>query len=461
MRLAPAALAVSAALWAACGSSAPSPTPPTAGATGPRAEAVAAQVKPYLDGEIVTGGVIALIDGDRIETYGFGRARDGGPAPDADTVFELGAVTKVFTALLTTTAIARGEMAMDTPISQLLPFGLKLPSKDGTSILVGHLLTHTSQLPTVPPAVAPRITEDDPYRSYTVEQVYDDLGTVELEQQPGAGFQYSNFAYAVLGHAVAHKAGKPWADLVTERVLTPLGMTATRVGPPADPSRSAQGHDPDLKPLAPWSLGAMAPAGAITSTASDMAAFVRANLAVADGAKDTDRNGQLLARGQQVIVEGSGATRALAWFVDEHGRRWHNGGTAGQHAFVAFDPKRRHGVVVLAATSSSLVDRLGEAMLSLLAGDPPDPVHFPDAAALGNLAGIYDLQGTAVNVTLQGKRLYVQSGEDPPTRMVPLSPTEFLIEEAEAVMVFTVEGGRAVRLTLVLGGQELVAERKP
>ena len=460
MRLAPAALAFAAVLWAACGSSAPAPSSPTP-AKGPRAEAVAAQVQPYLDGEIVSGAVIALIDGDKVETYGFGRARDGGAAPDADTVFELGAVTKVFTALLATTAIARGETTMDMPVSQLLPLGLKLPSKDGAAILIGHLLTHTSQLPTVPPSMVQRITEDDPYASYTTEQMYDDLGRIELEQAPGAGFQYSNFAYAVLGQAVAHKAGKPWAELVTERVLTPLGLTSTRVGPPADAAKMAQGHDPDLKPLAPWSLGAMAPAGALTSTARDMAAFVRANLAVAAGAREDDRNGQLLARGQQVIIEGSGATRALAWFVDEHGWRWHNGGTAGQHAFIAFDPKTRHGVVVLSATSTSLVDRLGEAMLALLAGDPPEPVRFPDAAALGVLAGTYDLQGTAVNVTLQGKRLYVQSGEDAPTRLVPLSPTEFLIEEAEAVMVFTVEGGKALRVTLVLGGQELVAERKP
>jgi D-alanyl-D-alanine-carboxypeptidase/D-alanyl-D-alanine-endopeptidase len=452
MRFAPLAiLAV-----AACGSSAPpAPTPPAPG--GAHADEVAAQVKPYMDAEIASGLVVAVIQGDKVETYGFGRVRAGeAAAPGADTRFEAGAVTQVLTALLAADAIERGEVALDTPLAQLLPFGVQVPGKDGATIVLGHLVTHTSGLPTLPPSLAPRDGDEDPFGDYRPGALLDDLGRTQLEIAPGRGFVFSSFGYALLGEALARKAGLPWSALVAERLLGPLGMKGTlAVVDGVDPGL-APGHDSDLRPMPAWNPGAMGPAVAVHTTARDLAALVVANLGAKAG---KDPLAKLLARGQEVVVEGTGATRAFAWFVDEKGRRWHNGATGGHHAFVAFDPAKGVGVVVLAATASSLVDRLGESLLTMMGGEPVPPVRFPDAAALAGLAGTYDLQGTPVTVTTKGVRLYAQSPGDAPSRLVPLSDTEFLIEEAEAVLVFELEGGKAARLAVLLGTEKVVAER--
>jgi D-alanyl-D-alanine-carboxypeptidase/D-alanyl-D-alanine-endopeptidase len=452
MRFAPlAVLAV-----AACGSSAPpAPTPPAP--SGLHKDAVATQVQPYLDAEIASGLVVAVIAGGKVETYGFGRVRDGETAaPGAETRFEAGAVTQVFTALLAADAMERGEVALDSPLAQLLPFGVPVPSKDGAPILLGHLLTHTSGLPVLPPSLAARDGDEDPFGDYRPGALLDDLGRTELAAAPGQRFTFSSFGYALLGEALARKGGLPWSALVAERLLKPLGLAGTlAVVDGVDPGLAA-GHDSDLRPTPAWNPGAMAPAVAVHTTARDLAAFVLANLEAKAGKGPLAK---LLTRGQEVVVEGTGATRALAWFVDEKGRRWHNGATGGHHAFVGFDPEKQVGVVVLAATATSLADRLGESLLSTLSGEVVPPVRFPDAAALAPLVGTYDLQGTPVTVTARGVRLYAQSPGDAASRLVPLSDTEFLIEEAEAVLVFEIEGGQAARLALLLGSERVVAER--
>jgi D-alanyl-D-alanine-carboxypeptidase/D-alanyl-D-alanine-endopeptidase len=454
MRFAPlAVLAV-----AACGSSAPpAPTLPDPAGAGVHQQAVAAQVQPYLDAEIVSGMVVAVIADGKVESYGFGRLRDGESAPPtAETRFEGGAVTQVFTALLAADAIERGEIGLDTPLAQLLPFGVQVPTKGGAPILIGHLVTHTSGLPALPPSLAARDGEDDPFGDYRPGALLDDLGRAELEAGPGQRFTFSSFGYALLGAALARKGGLPWSALVAERLLAPLGMQGTlAVVDGIDPGL-AVGHDSDLRPASSWNPGAMAPALAVHTTARDLATFVLANLEAKAGKGPLAK---LLTRGQEVVVEGSGATRALAWFVDEKGRCWHNGATGGHHAFVAFDPEKKVGVVVLAATATSLADRLGVALLSTLGGEVVPPVRFPDAAALAPLVGTYDLQGTPVTVTAKGVRLYAQSPGDAPSRLVPLSDTEFLIEEAEAVLVFEVEAGKAARLAILLGTERVVAER--
>jgi CubicO group peptidase (beta-lactamase class C family) len=72
-----------------------------------------------------------------------------GPTPGAHTLFELGSVTKVFTALLLAQAVTRGELSLDTPVEELLP-EVEVPSRDGVAITLEHLATHTAGLPNNP-----------------------------------------------------------------------------------------------------------------------------------------------------------------------------------------------------------------------------------------------------------------------------------------------------------------------
>src|SRR5688572_27342108 len=106
--------------------------------------AVAAQVKPYITNEIVTGVMIGVIDGDREWTYGFGSSGNGNAAPTAQTLFELGAATKVYTAVLLADAIERKEVALATEIATLMPLGVTVPTAGGAAITVEQLVTQRS-----------------------------------------------------------------------------------------------------------------------------------------------------------------------------------------------------------------------------------------------------------------------------------------------------------------------------
>jgi len=443
---------------AACGAparSTPTAPVPVEAPTGPHASQVAAQVEPYLKGEVVDGVVVALVDADRTEIYGF--ARDGQPRPGAETVFDLGGVTQVFTALLLGDAVRRGELTLDAPLAHHVPLGVQVPGDP--PITVGHLATHTSGLPPVPPSLLAKSVDPDPYAGYTAQAMYDDLARARTAGAPGQQFVFSMFGYALLGHALAHAAHTDWDRLVQARLLGPLGLRHTYTAlPAAEAPKLAPGHDPDLRPAPRWGPSAMGPAIAMSSTAADLVAFARANLDAAAGGKGALAD--VLRDGQEVAVRGGETIRALAWFVDGDGRRWYNGGTGGHHVFVGFDPDKKQAVIVLADTSISLLDRLGGALFQVLAGDKPDPVRFPDAAALAALAGSYQLQGAPLTVEVKGARLYASLPGDPATRLVPLSATEFWIEDAQAVVAFEMSAGKAARIHLLLGGQQVTAERQ-
>ena len=90
--------------------------------------AVTAQIQPYIDAEVLSSVAIGMIDGDHTEVFGFGHGPTGGATPDSDTVFELGSITKVFTALLLIDSVARHEVELTTPAVSLLPLGVTVPT---------------------------------------------------------------------------------------------------------------------------------------------------------------------------------------------------------------------------------------------------------------------------------------------------------------------------------------------
>src|SRR5215472_13291283 len=106
---------------------------------------------------------LVTAEGRAFETYG-SIAKDG-PAPGKDTVFEIGSITKIFTALLLADMVERGEVALDDPISKYLPASVTVPSRNGRAITLADLTTHTSGLPRLPTNIEAR-SLDNPYAAY-------------------------------------------------------------------------------------------------------------------------------------------------------------------------------------------------------------------------------------------------------------------------------------------------------
>ena len=124
--------------------------------------------------------------GRRVLSYGH-PAKDDPRRVDADTVFEIGSITKVFTALLLSDAVERGDVSLSDPVSKYLPATVKVPQR-GRAITLGDLASHVSGLPRLPTnmkSANPR----NPYADYTVDQLYAFVSGYELPRDAGAQYQ--------------------------------------------------------------------------------------------------------------------------------------------------------------------------------------------------------------------------------------------------------------------------------
>ena len=157
-------------------------------------------------------------------------------------MFEIGSITKVFTAAILADMVARGQVRLDDPVAQLLPATVKVPSRNGRRITLLDLATQSSGLPRLPTNFAPKDSAN-PYADYGDQQLYDFLSGYELPRDPGATYEYSNLGMGLLGHALARKAGMSYEQLVSRRVLAPLGMKETAITlSPALRPRLVPGH---------------------------------------------------------------------------------------------------------------------------------------------------------------------------------------------------------------------------
>ena len=306
-----------------------------------------------------SGMVIGLLDEHGGRVFSGGRMDNGSDQKvDGDTVFELGSVTKVFTALLLLDAVRRGEVKLADPVAIYLPEGVKVPARGAKEITLLNLAAQDSGLPWHPSNLSPRDMKELSLKehkaaadAYTNQNMYEFLSRYQLGIDPGAEFKYSNVGMALLGNAIERKTLSDYESLVVDRICQPLKMDSTRITlPPALKARLARGHWVDGTPSEHLHFQAMAPAGSLLSTANDLLKFLSANL----GFTQTDLTP--LMEDMQVIRHSNSpkfGKTALPWFDEgmyiPPGSELlaHGGGGFGNLAFVALDKKKRRGVFVL------------------------------------------------------------------------------------------------------------------
>jgi CubicO group peptidase (beta-lactamase class C family) len=304
-----------------------------------------------VDQKKAVGIIVAAIDAHGRNTVSYGTvARDRSDAPDGNTVFEIGSITKVFTSLLLADMAERGEVRLDEPVADLLPKTVKVPSHNGRQITLLDLSTQSSGLPRLPTNAHPADFMN-PYADYTPAKLYEFLSGYKLTRDPGEKYEYSNLGAGLLGHALALKAGMSYEELLRKRIFDPLGMHDTSITLTADQKkRLAPGYNAALNPAANWDFDALAGCGALRSTANDMLTFLSANLEL------TDTPLKAAMRRMRSIRKPTGMPDldiAMAWHIfTKFGGEivWHNGGTFGYRSFIGFDPAAKKGVVVLCNT---------------------------------------------------------------------------------------------------------------
>ncbi|HEY2840718.1 MAG TPA: serine hydrolase domain-containing protein, partial [Pirellulales bacterium] len=274
------------------------------------------------------GAEAPKIDGARTLVLGFGKAndaRDGAPA--ADTLFEIGSITKVFTSLLLAEMVERKLLKLDDPVESLLPADVKVPAHGERKITLIDLATHTSALPRMPSNFAPADV-NNPFADYTPEQLYKALADIKLKREPGKRYDYSNLGVGLLGHALALKSGKSYEQLVTDEILGPLGMKNTQITrDDAQRAHSASGHDADGGPAHDWDIATLTGAGALRSTSGDMLRFLAAEMGIL---KTPLRTAMFASQEIRLATKAPPGSIACGWHVALDGAlRWHNGQTGG------------------------------------------------------------------------------------------------------------------------------------
>ena len=301
------------------------------------------------------GVVVGATSAEGRVVVGYGHLSTDDPtAPDGDTVFEIGSITKVFTATVLADLVAEKELGLDTTVQSVLGDEVSMPTRDGAQITLGHLATHSSGLPRLPDNFDPA-DPTNPYADYTVDDLYDFLSSHKLARGIDETVEYSNVGYGLLGHALALGAGTDYETLIAERVLEPLQMSDTAIElTPALRERLAPGHDGQLRPAANWDLPVLAGAGALRSTVNDLLAFLEANLGQGPSPL---RQAMEHARTPQRSDPALGMDIGLGWITTHEGDRefvWHNGGTGGYASFIGFDAQTGEGIVILSNSALSV-----------------------------------------------------------------------------------------------------------
>jgi len=396
------------------------------------------------------GIVVGLLDkGQRVISIG---------GVEVDDVFEIGSITKVFTASILADMAARGEMRLDDPVANYLPRAVRMPVR-GRPITLLDLATQSSGLPRMPDNFSPR-DSSNPYADYSVQQLYEFLSRYRLPRDPGAAYEYSNLGMGLLGHALALKAGMTYEQLVTRRILRPLGMKETSITLTKGlDARLAPGHDGEGHVVPNWDLPTLAGAGALRSTATDLITFLVANL---------DSTATPLSRtlhqthGERQATNDPNLKIGLAWHILSRpvGKIvWHNGGTGGYRSFIGFDPTRRIGVVVLCNNGNENVDDIGFHLLDEtfpLKSPPPRRTEVAvDSLLLERYIGEYELTPVFhIVVTRQAAHLFVQASAQPRFAIFAESDSTFFLKAVDAQLTF-----RPDALVLHQNGQHVPARK--
>jgi CubicO group peptidase (beta-lactamase class C family) len=270
--------------------------------------------------------------------------RHGAALRTDSPVFEIGSVSKVFTATLLALLARRGQLSLDDTVAHFFP---QLPWAGRVSL--GQLASHTSGLPRDPCGWW-RMWRRGPEFARSFRD--DHLGTFLQSHAPkvrrAGRAGYSNVGMALLGRVLSKVCGLSYGDAVREWILRPLGMADTHLATDVySEERLMVGHDSRGRPVAPFAWSGMEAAGGWRSTGADLTIFLRA-LAGQGGewwaelAADTIRPRARISRDTEV---------GLGWMLSKQGPwgkvAWHAGGTFGQHSLVAWSPDGGAVVVLL------------------------------------------------------------------------------------------------------------------
>lgn len=330
-------------------------------------DVMAAELETYIEQALETynvpGASVAVVqNGEVVYSGGFGVREPGGEPVDADTLLMIGSTTKSMTTFLLATLVDEGVLDWDTPVTDILPeFALADPEATA-QIRVRDLVNNSSGVPRYDLVLL--------LKSLTPEEMIASLATIPLVAAPGEQFNYSNQMVAAGGFIAALAAGATYgedimptfADLLQTRLFDPLGMERSTLSldeAVADSNHALpHAYNVNTEAIEPVSLELerfvepLAPAGAVWSSANEMAKYLQLQLAYGE-TPDGERlvsTGNLLETQSPGLEMGDGSRYAMGWYVANYSGLpliIHGGATSGFTSEFAFIREGEIGVVIL------------------------------------------------------------------------------------------------------------------
>ncbi|MFD1542753.1 serine hydrolase domain-containing protein [Nonomuraea guangzhouensis] len=356
----------------------------------------------------VPGAALAYLHRGEVHEFAAGTLnKDTGVEATPDSLFQIGSVTKVWTATLLMRQVERGRLTLDTPVAEVLPEFRVADPEVTKAVTVRHLLSHTS-------GIDGDLFLDTGRGDDCVEKYVEACADLAQNHPLGATQSYCNSGFTIAGRILEKLEGKRWDDVLREQIVEPLGLTHTWTLPEdVLRFRAAMGHmDGGTAPV--WGLMRSAgPAGLICARPADVVAFARAHLE--GGLLDDPR---ALWEPQIDIPNpyALGKQWGLGWILDEwdgHQVISHGGNTIGQHAMLWAVPDTGTIVCVTAngghsgaftrAVATELFAELDGLTVPARLGPPATPVQVE----VDGYAGVYERAGFRTTLTVRDGDLWM------------------------------------------------------
>lgn len=304
-------------------------------------------ILPYAQKQSTGSVSIGIFKDNKTKFYAYGEKQKGNSnLPDSLTYYEIGSITKTFTAIMMADYLQQNNLSVETPINSFLPGDIPLLKFAGESIKIKHLLNHTSGLPNLPADC----NISNPTSNYDSTKVFNYLKNLSLSKKPGETYQYSNLGIGIVGIILERKTHKNYSQMLKEIITTPLNLQHTKIVlNKTDSLNLATGYDDQGQQSSYdknyWNyLSGFTGSGAIKSNIADMLKYGR----------------NILNPGSSVLNRPISLCGEVSFQdIYKHGFDWitlvsngqevlfHDGGTAGFSSFIFVCKSRKIVIVML------------------------------------------------------------------------------------------------------------------
>lgn len=290
---------------------------------------------------------MVLIKPDGNKFIGFKKTADTLSGVDnRNQIFEIGSVTKVFTATLLSQLVQNQKIELNEPVSTYI----NIDATASKEITFQQLANHTSGLPRLPSNLdLSSVDPNNPYNAYDIDKLKTYLAEqLELLSKPGSVYQYSNLGAGLLGYSLTQVTQSSYEELLQDYIFSKYDMNNSTTDITKLRNDLVDGLNFNGEKTSNWDMNSLVAAGGIYSNVNDLSNFVLAQFNPQDEVLNLTR--------KKTFDINANMDIALGWHIinrpNEDNYLWHNGGTGGYTSSVAINLKDQKAVVILSNISA-------------------------------------------------------------------------------------------------------------